>query len=79
MRNRFTGTVTRKAIAKDTAKLHQKSQEVTTAFMAPGMSHSSVLSTISIEVIEIVSVAQAMLAACRVVAPVRTAPAKVKA
>jgi len=75
---RLTGTVKKKAIASESALLHQKSQVITPAFIAPGINHSSVLSMASIDMIEIVSVVRAVRAASRGDIPILRAPRKVR-
>src|SRR4051794_7370956 len=55
IRNRFTGTVSTKATARLTRRLHQKSPSPSPAASAPGTTTMKALSTSSIVVIETVS------------------------
>jgi len=65
-------------MASDNAMLHQNSQVATVAFMALGMSQMKELSMISMEVIEMVSVCRATLAAPPDAMPMRLPPQNVK-
>src|SRR5882757_6292947 len=78
MTKRLTGTVTMNATISERGRLHQNSQLVTVAFMAPGISHSNVLSMISIEVIDIVSVRSAVLPDALGARPILRAPRYVR-
>jgi hypothetical protein len=68
---RLTGTVTKKAMNKATAKLHQNIPFDKPAAKAPGIRISIKLSTISIEVIDTVSVANVVLIASLLLNPAR--------
>ena len=61
MRKRLTGTVRINATTSEARRLNQNSESPRFAFIAPGMSRIKILSTASIEIIEVVSVA---IAAC---------------
>ena len=69
---RFTGTVSAKAMTRLRARLHQKSPSPRPAAIAPGTSRMKALSTISIVVIETVSAAKATPAARRKPIPARS-------
>ena len=71
MKKRFTGTVIINATTSDTARLSQNSAVSRLALMAPGTSNINILSTASIETIELVSVAIAARTALPKVSPWR--------
>ena len=64
MSQRFTGSATKNATTKDTAKLAQNSPLVSPAVIAPGTASMKMLSANSIVVIDAVSAANATFIAC---------------
>ena len=59
MRARLTGTVSTKAITRESARLPQNSRSVSPACMAPGTASTTTLSTTSMVRIDTVSAASA--------------------